>query len=87
MKIAKSRVWTPVEVEEAGVALRKEPGLWDELERLEKENGDFLESDAGRREMQIVARLHRGCELKEISDLLAALRRVRRKKLGLKTWG
>ena len=47
MKIAKSRAWTLAEVEGAVAALKEQPGLWGELERLEKENGDFLESDAG----------------------------------------
>lgn len=83
MKIAKSRQWSEVEVEEAVAALKREPGLWEELERIEATTGEFRGVDAGLKEQQIITRLHRECELNEITDLLLAIRRTRRAKFGL----
>jgi hypothetical protein len=45
MKIAKSRSWTGVEVQEAVAALKREP--WEELERIEATTGEFREVETG----------------------------------------
>ena len=84
MKIAKSRKWTQAEVEEAIAVLKSEPGLWEELERIEATTGEFRDVDAGFQEQRIVTRLHPECELNEITDLLLAIRLFRRAKLELK---
>jgi hypothetical protein len=82
MKIAKSRAWTQAEAEEAIAALKAEPGLWEELKRIEATTGEFRGTKAGLRQSQILARLHRECELNEITDLLIAVRKSRRIELG-----
>jgi hypothetical protein len=38
MRLAKSREWTEAEVREAIAAIKTEPGLWAELENIEKNN-------------------------------------------------
>ncbi|WP_315806671.1 MULTISPECIES: hypothetical protein [unclassified Bradyrhizobium] len=82
MKIAKSRDWTEAEVGEAVASIKREPGLWDELRRIEQTTGDF-DNDVGLRADRIVARMHPECELHEITQLLIAVRLVRRAELGL----
>jgi hypothetical protein len=83
MKRAKSRNWTQAEVDEAIAAINREPGLWEELRRIEATTGEF-DVDAGLRAERIVVQLHPECELNEITDLLIALRLSRRAQLGLK---
>jgi hypothetical protein len=84
MKIAKSRSWTGVEVQEAVTALKREPGLWEDLARIEATTGEFREVEAGVQEARIVTRLHPECELNEITDLLLAIRLYRCAALGLR---
>jgi hypothetical protein len=84
MKIAKTRKWTEAEVEEAVAALKKHPGLWEELERIEATTGEFGDVEAGLEEMRIAKRLHLDCELNEITDLLLAIRLYRRAALELR---
>jgi hypothetical protein len=84
MKIAKSRVWTTAEIEEAIAAIRTEPGLWDELSRIEAITGEFRDVEAGVQERRIVTQLHPECELSEITQLMLAVRLSRRAELGLK---
>jgi hypothetical protein len=84
MKFAKSRSWTDAEVENAVAALKNEPGLWEELERIEATTGEFRDVEAGLQETRIVMRLHPECELNEITDLLLAIRLLRRAAVGMK---
>jgi hypothetical protein len=82
VKLAKSRKWTDVEVQRAIAEIKKEPNLWEELEKIEKTTGDFRGTPAGLKEQEIVASLHRDCELNELTDLHVAIRRRRRTFLG-----
>ena len=82
MKIAKSRKWDQAEVEEAVAALKKRPGLWEELVRIEATTGEFGFDGAGLEEMRIISRLHPDCELNERTGLLLAIRLYRRAALG-----
>ena len=84
MKIAKSRSWTDAEVQHAIAEIKKEPGLWEELERIEATTGELGDVEAGRKEERIVVRLHPECGLKEVVDLLLAIRLFRCAALGLK---
>ena len=83
MPIAKSRDWTEAEVQEAIAAIKQEPGLWEEVEHIEKTTGDF-EMEVHHKELRILFRLHQDCELNEITDLYHAIRNYRRAQLGLK---
>jgi hypothetical protein len=70
MKIAKPRTWTTAEIEEAIAAIRKEPGLWGELSRIEAKAGEFRDVEAGVQERRIDTQLHPECELNEITELM-----------------
>jgi hypothetical protein len=83
MKAAK-RVWTKAEVQAAVEALKREPGLWQELEHIEATTGEFRGVEAGVKEQRVVTQLHAECKLSEITDLLLAVRVFRRAGLGLK---
>jgi hypothetical protein len=83
MVSAKPRQWTQAEVQEAIAAVKNEPGLWAELEEIEKTTGDLTDTEAGLREQRILARLHPGCRLIDDNELYAAVRLYRLAKLGL----
>jgi hypothetical protein len=69
-----------------------EPGLWAELEYVEKTTADFTpEADDAahallRREWQVIRKLHpdKSLTLSELTDLYSAARTIRRKSLGLR---
>jgi hypothetical protein len=84
MTLAKSRDWTDTEVQEAISAIKKEPGLWEELEHIEKTTGDFANTEAEKREWRVLLALHPGSELHEKTQLYMAIRNYRRVQLGLK---
>jgi hypothetical protein len=84
MKIAKSRSWTEDEVKDAIAALKREPGLWEELERIEATTGEFTDTKAGFEQRRIISRSHPECELNEITDLLLAIRLRPRASPGVK---
>jgi hypothetical protein len=84
MPIAKSREWTEEEVQEAIATIKRERGLWEELEQVEKTTGDFGDTDLADRERGVLVRLHSDCELSEITQLYVAVRAHRRAELGLK---
>jgi hypothetical protein len=84
MSAGKSRLWTENDVHEAIAKMKEEPGLWPEIEHTERTTGDFRDTDTGKRERQVLARLHPDCTLLEITDLYVAVRKHRRSKLGLK---
>jgi hypothetical protein len=63
MRLAKSRDWSDAEVQEAVAAIKAEPGLWAELENIEKTTGESNGTEVGFKELQVLARLHSGCEL------------------------
>jgi hypothetical protein len=83
MKIARSRAWAQAEIDQAIAAIKRVPGLWEELKQIEATTGDF-DVDAGLKAERIVVRLHPECELNEITDLKIAIRLLRRAELGLK---
>jgi Protein of unknown function (DUF1629) len=84
MKTAKSRSWTDADVQETIAEIKKKAGLWEELERIEATTGEFRDVDAGLEQTRVVIGFHPKCELNEITDLLLAIRLVRRATLGLK---
>lgn len=86
MGIAKSRNWTEVEVLEVVAAIKMEPGLWEELEYIEKTTADFRDTDLVKREWAVLKKFHPDpeCELNEMSQLYGAIRKYRRAQLGLK---
>ena len=84
MTLAKSRDWTEAEVQEAILEIKKEPGLWEELEQIEKTTGDFRDTEAEKKEWRALKRLHPECELHEATQLYIAIRKYRRGHLGLK---
>ncbi len=84
MKEVKSRDWTEMEVRRAVAEIQREPGLWEELERIEKATGEFRDSDAADKELGILTKLHPECSLHEITQLYVAVRKYRRDLLGLK---
>jgi hypothetical protein len=83
MKIAKSRAWTQGEIDQAIAAIKRVPGLWEELMQIEAATGDF-NVDAGLKAERIIMQLHPECELNEITDLKIASRLSRRAELGIK---
>jgi hypothetical protein len=86
MKIAKSRAWTEAEVQEAVAAIKREAGLWQELEHVEITTADIRQTELFRREMTILRRLHPDPELglHEMTGLYGVVRDFRRARLGLK---
>jgi|GEM_PF-3347155 len=85
MAIAKSKVWTEADVAEAMGVIKAVPGLWEELERIEQASViDRKTIEAGRREYDVLARLHPACDLNELTDLYMPIRRILRDGLGLK---
>jgi len=85
MAIAKSKVWTEADINEAVVVIKAVPGLWEELERVEKASViDRKTIEAGRREYDVLAKLHPDCDLNELTDLYMPIRRQMRADLGLK---
>jgi hypothetical protein len=84
MAIAKSKQWSEADVQEALAVIKAVPGLWEELERVEKASViDRKTIEAGRREYDVLVRLHPGCDLNELTDLYMPIRRILRKGLGL----
>jgi hypothetical protein len=83
MALAKSRDWTDTEVQEAVAAIKIEPGLWEELARIERTTGNFENSEAWLAENRILSTLHPECGLHEITQLYVAVRKHRRDELGL----
>jgi hypothetical protein len=79
---ARWRKWTDAEVEEAIAEIKREPGLWEELERIEKTTAGF-NTEVGKREWDILIKLHPECPLREINDLYCPVRSYRRAQLGL----
>jgi hypothetical protein len=67
MKNAKSRNWTQAEVD---AAIKREPALWGELERIEVTSGEFGDVQAGLEECRVATQLHPD----EITQLLIAIR-------------
>jgi hypothetical protein len=84
MKIAKSRNWTETEVQAAISVIRAEPGLWNELEHIEKTTADFRDTDVGLRERVLIKKLHPTSTFHEITQLYFEVRKFRRAALGLK---
>ncbi len=85
MAIAKSKVWSEADVTEAVGVIKAVPGLWEELERIEKANiVDRKTIEGGRREYDVLARLHPTCDLNELTDLYMPIRKQMRAALGLK---
>ena len=84
MPIAKSRKWTEAEIQDGIAAIKSHPGLWEEVENIEKATGEFTDTEAGLQEYRILKRLHQETMLNELADLYAAIRRHRRARLGLK---
>jgi hypothetical protein len=82
-KIAWSPRWSEAEVQQAIAEIKKEPGLWDELERIERTQRDFGETKAGNREFSILVNLHPECVLNEIGQLHGVIRAYHRRQLGL----
>ena len=84
MKIAKSRNWTETEVQAAISVIRAEPGLWKELEHIEKTTADFRDTDVGLRELALIQKLHPASSFRERNQLYGEIRKFRRAALGLK---
>ena len=84
MMVAESRNWTEEEVHEAIAEIKREPGLWLELEHVERTTADFRGTEFGRREHRILVRLHPECTLSEITGLYWQIRDCRRSQLELK---
>lgn len=85
MAIAKSKQWTEADVQEAMGVIKAVPGLWEELERVEQASViDRKTIEAGRREYDVLVRLHPECDLNELTDLYMPIRRILRAGLGLK---
>ncbi len=84
MAIAKSKQWSEADVQEALGVIKAVPGLWEELERVEQASViDRKTIEAGRREYDVLVRLHPNCDLNELTDLYMPIRRILRKGLGL----
>jgi hypothetical protein len=83
MNDIRERNWTDVEVQEAISAIKKQPGLWEELEQIERTTGEFRNTEASTKELRVLARLHPECTLHEITQLNMAIRICRRVRLGL----
>jgi hypothetical protein len=75
MPLVKSRNWTEADVQEAIAKIKEEPGLWQELEKIEKTTAEFRNTEAGLRERRILAELHPNCSLNEITDLYVPVRK------------
>jgi hypothetical protein len=84
MRPAKSRNWTVAEVEAAVAAIKAKPGLWDELERIEKTTADFRGTDIVRQEHAIIKKLYPDTTLSETTQLYGEIRKFRRAALNLK---
>jgi len=79
MGVAKSKVWTEADVENAIGVLKAVPGLWEELERVEQASIiDRKTIEAGRREYDVLAKLHPGADLNELTDLYMPIQKLLR---------
>ncbi len=73
MAIAKSKQWTEADVQAAMEVIKAVPGLWEELERIEKSSViDRKTIEAGRREYDVLVRLQSGLRFERVDRSLHA---------------
>lgn len=71
------RKWTPAEVEEMRAFIQKaEPGLWEQLEEVERTTGDFTDLEIKNRVSKLIRQKHPESGRIDAMEMFVALRRV-----------
>jgi hypothetical protein len=83
MGLAKSRDWTQADVQAAIDVIKAVPGLWEELEKIEQATKIDARKviETGRREYDVLVRLHPDADLNELTDLYIPIQKLLREGL------
>ena len=86
MSTHSTKVWSEEDIERAISEIKSVPGLWNQLEEMEKTTADFRGTELQRAEFSILGKLFpdHSLSLNEMTDLYAAVRKYRRAELGLR---